>query len=165
MDATIRSLGSNEWELWRDLRLRALGDNPDAFRSTLEYESSLPEAWWVDLIAGTPDGIQHSSWIAETDQGMVGMLASTVDPVTRVMTLWAMWVDPNARGHHIASKLFETALAWGRDHGVRMAELWVNQGNSEARTLYRRAGFRPTTETEPLRPGSPHIVIKMTMSL
>jgi hypothetical protein len=41
-DIEIRRLGSNEAELFRDIRLEALRGDPDAFGSTFEAESANP---------------------------------------------------------------------------------------------------------------------------
>lgn len=37
--ASERRLGRHEWRVYRDLRLRALSESPDAFGSTSERES------------------------------------------------------------------------------------------------------------------------------
>lgn len=41
MSVTIRTIEAEECPLWRNLRLRALADSPDAFRSTLDEESKI----------------------------------------------------------------------------------------------------------------------------
>lgn len=158
MDLTIREVSADEWPLWRDLRLRALGEVPDAFRSTLEEESSQPDAWWSERVADP----NSAHWVAETQAGAVGVLASEFDPDSGVVNIHGLWVAPEARGHRIGDDLLDACLKWAREQKALTAQLWVNQGNAMARTLYARAGFSPTTETEQLRPGSSRIVIKKT---
>jgi len=41
----------HEWRIYRDLRLRALADSPDAFGSTFERERDRPDAEWADRLA------------------------------------------------------------------------------------------------------------------
>ena len=161
MELSIREVSADEWPLWRDLRLRALGDVPDAFRSTLEEESSQPDSWWSDRVSD-PNG---AFWVAETEAGAVGILASELDDESGVVNIHGLWVAPDARGHRLGDELLGACLVWARERKARAAQLWVNQGNAMARTLYARAGFSPTSETEQLRPGSSRIVIKKTRLL
>ena len=52
VSATIRTIRAEEWPLWRDVRLRALTDSPDAFRPTLEV---------IRLMAlGSPSGTRNA---------------------------------------------------------------------------------------------------------
>lgn len=165
MTIEIREVGSDDWQEWRQLRLRSLEESPDAFRSTHAEDSARPESWWRESVETSVTDPLQTLWLATLDGMPAGVLSSRVDAESRVMTAEAMWVTPEARGQGIAVRLLDTGLAWARDAGASRAELWVNQGNSSTRSLYRRAGFRPTTEVEQVRPGAPHILVKMSAAL
>ena len=42
----LRRLGPEDWATWRDIRLMALGSDPEAFGSTLVLEQHFDEARW-----------------------------------------------------------------------------------------------------------------------
>jgi hypothetical protein len=46
--ASIRRFDRDEWPTYRAVRLRALGDSPDAFGSTLAREEALTDAEWAE---------------------------------------------------------------------------------------------------------------------
>ncbi|HEX2229661.1 MAG TPA: GNAT family N-acetyltransferase, partial [Candidatus Binatia bacterium] len=49
----IRTFAPHEWETYRDLRLRALADSPDAFGGTLAVEKRRRDTEWANrLISG-----------------------------------------------------------------------------------------------------------------
>jgi hypothetical protein len=50
----IRPLGSADTAAYRDLRLAALRDSPEAFGSTFERESVQPLAWFRDRLGKGP---------------------------------------------------------------------------------------------------------------
>ena len=162
---TIRAIGGEEWQLWRSLRLRALADSPDAFRATLEEEINQPDEWWAEIIGVTAEHPRGGLWTAELDGEAVGMLFGRIDREGRVLSVGAMWVSPNVRRLGVGDGLLQAAFEWGREAGVRRAELWVTEGNSIAQSFYTHAGFRPTPETQPLRKGSPLTVNKLVSDL
>src|SRR5690348_17195300 len=47
----IRPFRADEWPLYRDLRLRALRDSPDAYGSILDLEAALTDAEWAARLA------------------------------------------------------------------------------------------------------------------
>jgi GNAT superfamily N-acetyltransferase len=161
----IRRAQVDDWPAWRQIRLRSLKESPEAFRSTHVAESAQPDEWWEQRVRTSTAGPNNALWLATLQGEPAGILSSRVDPDSGVMTAEAIWVAPEARGRGVAEGLLRSAMAWGKEVGARTAELWVNQGNSATRSLYRRAGFRPTTEVQQVRPGYPHIILKMSTTL
>ncbi|GAA0557908.1 GNAT family N-acetyltransferase [Paractinoplanes ferrugineus] len=132
-----RRLGADDWRTWRDMRLAALADTPDAFASTLAKEAGYTEADWRAWLAA-PLGLKL---LAGDDAGMIGAWApdGTVE-------LYSMWVRPQWRGRGVGDLLIGEVLRWA---GTRPVELWVAEGNVVAERLYLRHGFRLTDRRQP----------------
>jgi ribosomal protein S18 acetylase RimI-like enzyme len=163
---TVRRLAAHEWPLYRALRLRALGDAPDAFGMTLaEAELRTGNDWaWV-LNLGTTSG-RDLPLVAELDGSASGMAWAKVDANDPArVNLYQVWVAPERRGHGIAAALLDAALAWARATGARAMQLGVVCGNDAARRLYERAGFRALGEPEPQRPGSSRMEQMMRLEM
>ncbi len=161
MDLWIRPISGDEWRLWRSLRLRAVEDSPDAFRSSLSQESAEADEWWIELIRQAAEHPHAVLLVAETDADPVGMLFGRLDDGGELLDIGAMWVDPDMRRRGIGRALLEASLSWARDAHATRAELWVSSSNEAARQLLLSAGFASTGETEPLRAGSELVVNKM----
>ena len=75
----VRTLESSEWPTYRDLRLRALAESPDAFGSTLAAEQgSSAEEWIARLSNGTSSGLDLPL-IGEIDRKAAGLAWAKVD--------------------------------------------------------------------------------------
>ena len=140
----LRRLAPDDWEILRDIRLRALEDSPDAFGSTLDRERDFPEKEWRrrlvrPVYAVLVDGRPVAMAGAFTDDGRV--------------QVWGMWTDPEHRGRGHARTLLDELLADAVAAG-RPVSLHVNTTNAAARAAYENYGFMGTGELEPLRPGS-----------
>ena len=153
MDLRIRAIDGEEWRLWRSLRLRAVEDSPDAFRSTLGQESAEADDWWIQLIKNSANHPHDVLLVAEVDGDAVGMLFGRLND-GGLLDVGSMWVEPEVRRTGIGRRLLATAVEWGASAGAQRAELWVGEDNVAAQRLYKQAGFAPTGETEPLRHGS-----------
>lgn len=148
---SVRTLTAADWEVWRDLRLQSLLDAPEAFMSTYAEEAAKPVTFWQDVVSATAQHERGNLWVAEVDGVAVGQAFGRLDPDGASVHAFAMWVAPDARGKGVGRLLLEAILAWGRDAGATLADLWVTEGNEVAEELYRSAGFEPAGERERLR--------------
>jgi ribosomal protein S18 acetylase RimI-like enzyme len=164
---SVRRFQSDEWQLYRDLRLAALRDTPDAFGSTLAREEVFPEQEWIARLAvGTTSPLNHPI-VAEDDAGCaVGLAWVRIEPAdTSTATLYQVWIRPDARRKHIGLALLASAVRWAQEAGARAMELHVAIGPDSALAFYRRAGFVENGACSPLRPGSTHLQQPMRLLL
>jgi len=147
--ATLRALAPDDWETFRDIRLRSLADSPDAFGSTWERERAFTEAEWRRRL-GVP------VYVVEDPRPVA--IGGTFDQ-EGVPHVWGMWTDPAHRGRGHAWRILDALIPPGTP-----AQLDVNVTNDGARTAYQRYGFVGTGELEPLRPGSDQRMELMVLS-
>lgn len=138
----LRRIGRDEWELWRDVRLRALAEAPDAFGSTLAYwQGEDLEKRWRSRLNDVPLNV-----VATAGGSAIGQVSgSEVDADGRV-ELTSMWVDPAARGTGVGEALVASVVEWARSTGAAAVVLSVKLANVHAVALYQRAGFEPIDE-------------------
>lgn len=160
----VRRIDPGEWQAYRDIRLRALKDSPDAFGSTLEEASQYTDAMWRERVerASTATDLPLFAVVEETP---VGLAWARIDAPANVAHLYQMWVAPDARGQGVGRLLVNEAIEWSRSRGVVQLILEVTIGNAPARHLYEVVGFIPTGEPLPLRPGGDLMEQTMVLEL
>jgi predicted GNAT family acetyltransferase len=146
--AELRRLGPDDWEAFRDIRLRSLAGEPDAFGSTLQREEAFTEGDWRRRLTGPVYAVLDPEPVA------VGGLFDH-DGVQHV---WGMWTDPGHRGRGHARRILDALIAPGTE-----AVLDVNLANAGARAAYEHYGFVGTGTFEPLRPGSDQRMERMVL--
>ncbi|MFE7526863.1 GNAT family N-acetyltransferase [Kitasatospora sp. NPDC057542] len=139
---TLRTLTTADWPLWRDLRLAALTDAPDAFKAGLADWHQGGEDRWRDRLH-LPDAHHVVAFLAGGPVGLAGGLPGSPDGVRELRSLW---VAPQARGRGVADRLIEEVERWARATGGTTLRLAVLPGNQAAFALYRRHGFVPLAE-------------------
>ena len=152
MAVEARRARAADWEALRQLRLRALAEDPDAFASTLDAELALPAEVWRQRAEGGPASATFIAGQDGVDVGLAGVFAEA-DPPGR-MHLISMWVDPRHRRQGVARALIDLVIGWAAERRASEVVLWVADQNDAARRLYERLGFRPTGERQPL-PSNP----------
>ena len=146
--AQIRPVGPGDEPLLRDLRLRALRADPQAFASTAAEEAELSDEEWASRAAAA-EGVVL---IALQDGATVGMAGVRwFDGERRIASLWGMWVDPSVRGSGTGRELLVAVREWAAGHGGRFLRLGVLEGEREATGFYERLGFVRTGEERPFR--------------
>lgn len=150
-DISTRIATPDQWQVWRALRLRSLGEDPDAFGSTHELEATFGEQTWRARLEGT----SGPAVLAYTQDLAVGMGAGWLYEPDHLMVV-AMWTDPAWRGRGVGRAVLTHVVGWAEERDLR-TELWVADANPRARRLYEDYGFRPDGLSEPLREGSPEM--------
>jgi ribosomal protein S18 acetylase RimI-like enzyme len=130
----IATLGPDDWEVFRSVRLRALQDAPAAFGSRYDDWVAAPESRWRDRLSNVPLNV-----VARRGSEPVGMASGVYDGADEA-ELISMWVDPTVRGAGVAAALIAAVVQWAAEAG-RTTYLMVRSDNARAIAAYSRAGF------------------------
>ncbi len=115
---TIRAFSANEWRVYRDLRLRALADSPDAFGSTLAAETGGLDAEWARHLASSVDSPLNLPLVAEVRGEPIGLAWGRIDTSDPdLAALYQMWVAPSHRG--VGARSLSTRM---RQSGLEFSE-------------------------------------------
>jgi len=149
----IRPVRADEWQRWRETRLRMLRDDADFFATRYDDMVREPDRAWRDWVADAVAGEQKTLFVAEEDDRWLGLVGAFARVNPLEVQLISMWVDPEARGRGIAGDLIRAVAGWTLERGSARVVLFVQEANEPAQQLYARAGFRPTGDRAPTTAG------------
>ncbi|WP_051332400.1 GNAT family N-acetyltransferase [Cucumibacter marinus] len=158
-DHAIRLLGRGDAAVFRDMRLRALKEAPEAFGASHEDTLKEPLSYFEDWLTARPVFMAFEMGLdGETPAGMVAMIRDPGAKMEHRGRLISMYVAPEARGTGLAARLVETVIAHALEVGVTQMHLVVAVHNDTARRFYERMGFQTyATEPRALRVGGRYI--------
>ncbi|MBO0681603.1 MAG: GNAT family N-acetyltransferase [Candidatus Dormibacteraeota bacterium] len=162
--AVIRPATVEDLDRFIEVRLRALGDSPFAFGSTLELEREFERHTWDAVLARVlRDEVLQ---LAVDGSRTVGMARGEPwDGRPGVAGLFGMWVAPGHRGLGVGRRLVDGVLAWATSAGSFAVELDVTVGNLPAVRLYQACGFRDTGERSPMPRDPSMLEMRMRLEL
>jgi GNAT superfamily N-acetyltransferase len=153
----VRRIRPTDAPSLREVRLRALWSDADAFGSSYEREVDRPSHAWDTRARESSLGSHQCVFVAETQSGFVGMAgAHTGDEEPFVRHVYGMWVAPEARLIGVGTRLVEEIIQWATEAATQELQLWVVDGNQPARRLFERTGFVPTGHAQP-SPSNPSL--------
>jgi GNAT superfamily N-acetyltransferase len=133
----IRRLVPSDAAAYREVRLEALRNEPEAFASTFEAESAQPVDWHANRLGNSNMfGAFHGPELV----GIGGLLLSEKPKEAHKGLLVAMYVRPGSRKTGVGSQLLEAIIEFARQR-VELIQLGVVSDNKEALRLYGRFGF------------------------
>jgi ribosomal protein S18 acetylase RimI-like enzyme len=160
----ILRLPVDHWQEYRDLRLRALKEDPEAFSSSHAVSQDLPDEFWKKRLADALEG--QRSWLlfAKDNDKLVGMIGAFVDDgSTDTATVVSVYVPKEERGKRISARLMAEMLrALSETSSLRKAQLMVNVNQVPAVRLYRGFGFHEIGR-QPSITGAGQLVEQMVM--
>lgn len=138
---TIVRATPDSWNKVREIRLRALTSDPQAFGQSWEQESNYTEKDWVARL-------DEAVWFLAVDDTNtpIGVVASRheADSPQNERELQAMWVAPDNRGEGVAKKLIDAVVAWAAEDGADTVTLFIGPRSTRARDIYEMSGFTDT---------------------
>ena len=133
----LRRLALEDAALYRDIRLEALANSPDAFASTVEMERERPLDWFATRLA---DSYVLGAFSGSLLAGIAGFYVQPGPKHAHKGILWGMYVRPDFRSAGIGRVLVEAIVDHARLH-VELLQLFVVSDNLPARRLYQSLGF------------------------
>ncbi len=153
----IRRMQGADAAAFRDLRLRALQTNPEAFSAAYEDELTLTSDDFLERIPA-PDS-EDAIFVAEVDGQLVGMAGFVREKGRKrehKAVIWGVYVDEGYRGRGFSRALFDALFKHaGQLRGLRQITLSVVTVNAAAIHLYEAFGFvRWGTESDGVHVGN-----------
>jgi ribosomal protein S18 acetylase RimI-like enzyme len=147
----VRPIALPEWERYRDLRLRALQDAPDAFATKFADVAYNPDEFWQQRLSNLSHDADFPIFVQYGSQA-VGLAWGKIEPLqSHDAHLFHMWVAPEHRQHGVGRMLVDAVVAWAQSHGATTMSLSVACENIAAQRLYISAGFGNIEEPKLMR--------------
>jgi ribosomal protein S18 acetylase RimI-like enzyme len=159
-----------QWQEYKEIRLRALKTEPQAFLSPYEKEAAYPDEKWKQRLETAGKG---RSWVFfaknEEDRlvGIVGAYRDDDDLQNHSAQVWGLYVDRETRGKGIGKALMTKVLGeLESDPDIKTIILEVNTDQEIAKKIYEFFGFEVrATYSQKLGDGKEHQISKMEKSL
>ena len=143
----MRVLDEDDWAQYRDVRLAALQESPEAFVATFEEESALDEEAWRERMR------RSRRLVAASGGNVVGVVSvgRAGQEEDNSGELFGLWVTPAERGSGVAWQLVQAGAEQARADGRSHLAYWVGTENGAAVAFASSFGFRPTDTRRPMR--------------
>lgn len=137
----IRLLNENDAVEYKEKRIEALQNHPEAFSSSVEEELE----YSIEVHASRIRAVNAYIFGAFEEDKLVGVV-TLVTEIKRKLKhrsdIFAMYVSPQVRRHGIGKRLMNAAITKAKEiDGVEQVYLTVSSNNTAAKKLYESIGF------------------------
>lgn len=163
----IHRIEPDDWQRFRDVRLRMLADSPAAYEETYADALAQPNSEWQFRAkrAASPGNV--GTVVIHRDGEWIGTMSGFL-PEPDTAKLVSVWVHPEHRGQArgVADLLLDDVLSWAREStSARRLTLEVHESNARAIAYYRRRGFADTGNTCPYPLDPTTLEVEMVLAL
>ncbi len=133
---TFKKVLPEDWEKFKEIRLKGLQTDPQAFGGIFESESQEGEAYWKDRFSNP----ERCFYAAEEGSIFVATAGSKKIAEDNWMIV-AVYTLPEFRGRNLSQELINRVIAEAKSTGAKKVSLLVNVGQEGAVNLYKKIGF------------------------
>ncbi|WP_173917052.1 GNAT family N-acetyltransferase [Halobacillus sp. Marseille-Q1614] len=138
----FRILTGKDAKAYRELRLEALLNSPDAFITTYEQEKQRPNP--IESTANRLVGSQAKTIGCFADERLVGnatLLFESHPKYKHKASIVGVYVTPSHRRNKVAQLLIEECIKTAKAREIKVLQLAVVTDNQPALLLYKSTGF------------------------
>lgn len=137
----IRQFNTDEWPLYKQLRLEALKLEPSMFRVTIPPETELSDAGWAERINETRAvfGLYHNNTLI----GVTSILLLNDEEAY----LGQSYIQKEYRGKGLSSLFYKIRLSWASLKQLKRLSISHRKSNAASKAANQRFGFRYTHTT------------------
>lgn len=142
----IRSINGNDWQNFREMRLRALQEHPKAYGIGFEDESCRKDEEWKEICREAQAGKEKWYVVAEHEGKLIGMLGAVElfgAYMRHQVEIIQAYVVPGFRRHEVMTRLFAALKTELQkiDHLEQMIA-WVTLSEDQVGTaMFEKFGF------------------------
>jgi len=139
----IRQLVKSDAEAFRELRLRALREHPEAFIDDYEAEAIKTVKQAAEQLgAATAENFYLGAFMGGRLVGIAHIYRQEGSKLRHRAVIGGMYVTPEMRGQGTGKALLEKCIQHARSlSDLEDLVLWVILGNERAKALYEAEGF------------------------
>lgn len=151
-DVQVRALIPPDWEIFRDIRLRALQAHPGVYLSSYEKEVDEPEEYWSGALDGQGKMV-CCLFDGDKPAGLAGVFTWRGDPDGESGVMAMDYVDAPYRGQGLSRLLYRARIDWalGQPQLKRLV-ISHREGNEASRRANQAFGFAFTGKEMTLWP-------------
>ncbi len=148
MNISIKQINIDDWEDFREIRLKALKSDPKVFGSHFDREKTYSKQDWKEWVGAKGQAI----FFIYDDKKIIGMTGiyipqDTVEKTTAV--LWGSWLKPKYRRNGISNLMYETRIEWAKQHPeLKRIEVSHRESNVASKYANQKHGFKLLKEED-----------------
>jgi len=140
---SIRPAQETDTQAFRDLRLEALQNHPEAFNSDHTTSYKKHETFWTErLYSLGQEGMIFFATRKDKLIGMCGIRRGNSLKTAHSSTIWGVYVQQEWRGLRIAEGFITKCTEWAQEQGIKIIKLSVVTTNVSAIRCYARCDFK-----------------------
>ena len=142
MSITTRALTAQDWEIFRQIRLRALREHPDVFSGSYGEAAARTEREWIEMLDGKGKCI-FGLFDGDRIIGLAAIFTSREDPDGHSGMLAMDYIDPLYRGRRLSRFLYQARIDWAKQHRpFRRLVVSHREGNDPSRHANQSFDFK-----------------------
>lgn len=138
----IRKASVKDWKKFKEIRLDALRNNPEAFGSAYEEEVNRTDNRWKNSLRNK-NKVVFLALDKEIPVGLSKIAYESAIKMNHLAHIYSVYVKPEYRGRKISNRLIKSVLADAKNKKIiKKVKLNVVTKQLPAINLYKKFGFK-----------------------